>query len=297
MNYSFWAAAAGIALVDIVLSGDNAIVIGAAASRLRGSRRLIAIFFGGLGAIVLRLVLASVATTLLLVPYLRFGGGLVVFVIGIRLLLPDNDRGRDLVRGSLFAAMLTIIIADITMSLDNVIAVGALANGNVLLLAAGVTFSMVLLFVASSIIARLVEYMQWLLDVAAVVLAWTAANLILGDPKLEDFAHVSSDVQTAIHFYAVGLMLLIDLTVRAVLHHHARHRDAGAVLSTAMADSASGAPRAAESVATVEVNAADGCGAGDGATSANGAVSAPATASATQTHRPGHPAQGRRSLP
>lgn len=223
MNYSFWAAAAGIALVDIVLSGDNAIVIGAAASRLHGPRRLMAITFGGLGAIVLRLVLAAVATTLLLVPYLRFAGGLVVFVIGVRLLLPESDRSRKLAHGGMAAAMLTIIIADITMSLDNVIAVGALANGNVPLLVVGITFSMVLLFVASSIIARLVDHMRWLLDVAAAVLAWTAANLILGDPAVMRVAHPSARLQLALHFYAVGLVLLIDLLIRAALHHRVRH--------------------------------------------------------------------------
>lgn len=289
MNYSFWAAAAGIALVDIVLSGDNAIVIGAAASRLRGPRRLIAILFGGLGAIVLRLALASAATKLLLVPYLRLGGGLVVFVIAIRLLLPESDRSRDLARGSLFAAMLTIIIADITMSLDNVIAVGALADGNVWLLVAGITFSMMLLFVASSIIARLVDHMQWLLDVAAVVLAWTAANLVLGDPALEGIARLSDRLQTATHFYAVGLMLLIDLTIRAVRHHHVRHRAASDVLRATLADGASGEPRGAALVA-VEADA-EGGGAPDGIARANGAVNSPAAAHAPR--RPEHPAQGR----
>lgn len=292
MNYSFWAAAAGIALVDIVLSGDNAIVIGAAASRLHGARRLFAIVFGGVGAIVLRFALASMATKLLLLPYLRFGGGVVVFVIAIRLLLPENTRNRDLARGSLFAAMLTIIIADITMSLDNVIAVGALANGNVLLLAAGIIFSMALLFVASSIIARLVDHIQWLLDVAAVVLAWTAANLILGDPALEGIAHVSDRVQTATHFYAVGLMLLIDLTIRAVRHHHARHRVATDALRAALPDGPWGEPRGAGLVA-VEADAQDE--GEDGAARANGAVTPPATAHAP--HRSEHPAQARRPLP
>ncbi len=283
MNYSFWAAAAGIALVDIVLSGDNAIVIGAAASRLRGPRRLIAIVFGGLGAIVLRLALASAATTLLLVPYLRFFGGLVVFAISVRLLLPESTRNRDLARGSLFAAMLTIIIADITMSLDNVIAVGALANGNVPLLVAGITFSMVLLFVASSIIARLVDSMQWLLDVAAVVLAWTAASLFLRDPALEGIVHLSARVQTAAHFYAVGLILLIDLAIRAVRHHRARHR-------------AAGEPRAANLVA-VETDAQSGAegGTADGAAGANDSVNAPATAPAT--HQSELPAPARRPQP
>ncbi|HEX6797904.1 MAG TPA: YjbE family putative metal transport protein [Ktedonobacterales bacterium] len=290
MNYSFWAAAAGIALVDIVLSGDNAIVIGAAASRLHGPRRMIAILFGGLGAIVLRLVLASVATTLLLVPYLRLFGGVVVFVIGVRLLLPEGDRTRSLARGGMFAAMLTIIIADITMSLDNVIAVGALADGNVLLLVAGITFSMVLLFVASSIIARLVEHMQWLMDVAAVVLAWTAANLILGDPTVSRVVHLSGRLESALHFYAVGLVLLIDLLIRAVQHHrasHAAHADAPAAAAAGELDEAHDAEELAASLEVATRGAAQEDGGGLSA-------QAPARGGNGQPSR--HPAQARRPL-
>ena len=290
MNYSFWAAAAGIALVDIVLSGDNAIVIGAAASRLRGPRRMFAILFGGLGAIVLRLALASAATTLLLVPYLRIFGGVVVFVIGVRLLLPESDRTRNLARGGMFAAMLTIVIADITMSLDNVIAVGALAEGHVVLLVAGITFSMVLLFVASSIIARLVEHMQWLMDVAAAVLAWTAANLILGDPTVTRVVHLSGRLESALHFYALGLMLLIDLLIRAVQHHRASRRAHADALAAA-ADSepgevpAAGEREAPSEVASVEAAPQDGT-----------VVNAPAPASGANGRPSPHPAQARRPL-
>lgn len=292
MSYSFLVAAAGIALVDIVLSGDNAIVIGAAASRLHGPRRMVAILFGGLGAIVLRLALASAATTLLLVPYLRFFGGVVVFVIGVRLLLPESDRTRNLARGGMFAAMLTIVIADITMSLDNVIAVGALADGHVGLLVAGITFSMVLLLVASSIIARLVDHMQWLMDVAAVVLGWTAANLVLGDPAVEGVAHLSDRAQTAIHFYAAGLVLLIDLIVRAVLQHRARHHAATAALGAKRTGTQD--ELRSEELAAAQAVASDGS-VETAAAAEDGGVSAPA-AQASAANRPPHPAQARRPL-
>ncbi|HKS70283.1 MAG TPA: YjbE family putative metal transport protein [Ktedonobacterales bacterium] len=292
MNYSFWAAAAGIALVDIVLSGDNAIVIGAAASRLRGPQRMIAILFGGLGAIVLRLALASAATTLLLVPYLRIIGGVVVFLIGVRLLLPESDRTRNLARGGMFAAMLTIVIADITMSLDNVIAVGALAEGHVGLLVAGITFSMVLLFVASSIIARLVEHMQWLMDLAAAVLAWTAANLILGDPTVTRVVHLSGRLESALHFYAVGLMLLIDLLIRAVQHHRASRAARAGALAAAANGELDEMPAVEEREAPREgVLVEKAAPEGDGSV-----VNAPAPASGANARPPRHPAQARRPL-
>lgn len=289
MSYSFLVAAAGIALVDIVLSGDNAIVIGAAASRLHGPRRMVAILFGGLGAIVLRLGLASAATTLLLVPYLRFFGGVVVFVIGVRLLLPESDRTRNLARGGMFAAMLTIVIADITMSLDNVIAVGALADGHVGLLVAGITFSMVLLLVASSIIARLVEHMQWLMDLAAAVLAWTAANLILGDPAVSRVVHLSGRLESALHFYALGLMLLIDLLIRAVQHHRGRQAAHADALSVAAAGELDEPPDAEEHEAILEVPPVapeDG--------GVNAPINAPVPASGGTGQASRHPAPARR---
>ncbi|MFI5274416.1 MAG: YjbE family putative metal transport protein [Ktedonobacterales bacterium] len=256
MHYSFWAAAAAIALLDIVLSGANALVIGAAASRLQRSQRMVAIALGGLGAIVMRLVLTSVATTLLLVPYLRFGGGIAIFIIAVRLLLPEGTQNRELRRDGLLPAIVTIIIADITMSLDNVIAVGGLADGNVVLLVAGVTFSMLLLFVASSIIAQITQRMRWLVDVAAVVLAWTAANLILDDPAFRHLAPVSDNLRLATHFYFVAAMLLIDLFLRALLRHQRR--------SAARAEERAGAevPHLAQTAATEDMRTAGPAGPG-----------------------------------
>lgn len=222
MDYSIVARAAAIALLDIVLSGDNALVIGVAASRLERSQRYMAIMLGGAGAIVLRLLLASVATTLLLVPYLRFVGGVVIFIIAVRLLLPERERESTRARDRLGAAIVTILLADVTMSTDNVIAVGGLADGNVVLIVAGVTLSMLLLFVASSVIARVVERVSWLLDLAAIVLGWTAANLALNDPGVGQLIRLSEREEAALHFYLVALIILIDLLVRAVQRRKVR---------------------------------------------------------------------------
>jgi YjbE family integral membrane protein len=225
MSFSFWVAAGGIALVDLVLSGDNALVIGAAAARLQRSRRLFAIFWGGLGAIVLRLVMTSVATELLQVRYLQAFGGVVIFAIAIRLLLPEAEHGRwRTASDRVLPAILTILAADVTMSLDNVLAVGALAAGNILLLVAGLLFSMCVLLVASSIVARLMDRFGWLIDVAAVVLAWTAGNLFFADPFTLELLRPSTSVQVATHCYLVGLLLVIDLALRAFRKHAKRVR-------------------------------------------------------------------------
>lgn len=242
MDYRVFAAAAGIALVDIVLSGDNALVIGAAAGRLPRGQRMFAVIWGGVAALVLRLLFAVVATELLQVPYLRFIGGLTLFLISIRLLLPEGEDPRTRqARDRLLPAILTILAADATMSLDNVLAVGALAAGNITLLVLGLTFSMALLFIASTIVARLIEYFSWLIDVAAIVLAWTAASLVLGDTGVMGRVGLQDQQQTALRFGFVALIILIDLLLRAV---RARRQHAHRATTRGMLDTQSPAPDA-----------------------------------------------------
>lgn len=227
MNLSFFAAAGGIALVDIVLSGDNALVIGAAAGKLPGRQRLLAILWGGAGAIVMRIVLAIIATELLTVRYLQAIGGVILFFVAIRILLPERENSRpNRTANRLLPAVATIMVADLTMSLDNVLAIGALAAGNIPLLVGGLAASMILLFVASTIIARLMDYFTWLLDAAAIVLAWTAANLVLEDPSVSGMLRVSAPdrLSLALHFGFVALILTVDLFIRAFTAHRASEK-------------------------------------------------------------------------
>jgi len=128
IDLSYLATMGGIVLIDLVLSGDNALVIGAAASRLPRGQRLIAIIWGGVLAVVFRMLLAIVATELLFIPYLRSIGGVILIIIAIRLLIPESpEQGSRRASARLLPAILTILAADATMSLDNVLAVGALA--------------------------------------------------------------------------------------------------------------------------------------------------------------------------
>jgi predicted tellurium resistance membrane protein TerC len=108
------------------------------------------------------------------------------------------------------------------MSLDNVLAVGALAAGNVQLLIIGLISSMLFLFVASAFIARLMERLSWLIDLASIVLAWTAATLILEDPKTVRIIHLSANEEQAVHFGLVALIIVIDLFIRAITAHSRR---------------------------------------------------------------------------
>jgi YjbE family integral membrane protein len=231
IDLSYLATMGGIVLIDLVLSGDNALVIGAAASRLPRGQRLIAIIWGGVLAVVFRMLLAIVATELLFIPYLRSIGGVILLAIAIRLLIPENTaQGPRRASAHLIPAILTILAADATMSLDNVLAVGALAHRHIELLVAGLLLSMLLLFVASALIARIIERVPLLMDVAAVVLAWTAASLVVEDSPVVEFARARMTFpdqwELYLHLIFIALVLLADLFIRLVIVPRRRVRQA-----------------------------------------------------------------------
>lgn len=227
-------AVGGIVLVDLALSGDNALVIGAAAAGLPREQRMRAIVMGGVGAVVLRIAFAIAATLLLKLPLLQAIGGLVLLYIAARLLIerhgkheeqlderaelvPHHDSERPSTPSRTFtAALLTILIADVTMSLDNVLAIGALAHGNVPVLALGLLVSVALVLAGSALVAGLIQRLPWLLDVAALVLGWTAAGMALHDLRLGPVLHdLLPHIEILIYALGVGAVLLVDVLLRA----------------------------------------------------------------------------------
>jgi YjbE family integral membrane protein len=230
----FLGAFASIILIDLVLSGDNALVIGAAAAGLPERQRWSAIVLGGGGAILLRIAFAFAATFLLRLPLLQAIGGGLLLVIAIRLLLdrshekpaPDARHAEETQTGKplsmadatankgFLAALLTILVADVTMSLDNVLAIGALAAGNLPLLAAGLLLSITLLLLGSALIAELIGRLPWLLDVAALVLAWTAAQMILDDIRLAPVLEHLPWTEFALPAVAFAIVIAADILLR-----------------------------------------------------------------------------------
>ena len=238
----------GIVLVDLALSGDNALVIGAAAAGLPAHQRRRAIALGGAGAIVLRIVFAIAATLLLRLPLLQVAGGVVLLVIAVRLLADRGEHPKGTAgsatgglggvdapgraRQGLAAALTTILVADVTMSLDNVLAIGALAAGNLPLLAGGLILSMGLLLVGSAVVAVLIGRLPWLLDVAALVLGWTAGAMLLEDHRLGAVFERVPWAGVAVHVACIGFVLVADLWLRRVAarqhaEHGAREKSAG----------------------------------------------------------------------
>ncbi len=172
----------GIVVIDLVLSGDNALVIGMAARRLPYHRRRLAILLGGAGAIVLRVLFAAIAALLLAIPLLQAAGGLLLLWIARKLLRERESSHQVAESVSVLGALRTIVLADVVMSLDNILGVAGASHGSLGLLIFGLLLSMPLILSGSGLVARLMNRLPWLELVGAGVLAWTAGTMIAEDP-------------------------------------------------------------------------------------------------------------------
>ena len=182
---SFLTALLQIMLVNIVLSGDNAVVIALAARNLPQHQQKKAILWGSGGAIVLRVVLTVVAVFLLQIPYLQFIGGLLLVWIAIQLLVEEDDASEDGPHhSSLAAAVKTILIADVVMSLDNTLAIAGVAKGNWTLLIVGLALSIPLIVAGSAVIMKIMDRFPIVVYIGAGLIAWTAGEMMDSDPSV-----------------------------------------------------------------------------------------------------------------
>jgi YjbE family integral membrane protein len=188
MPTEFLSALAAIVLIDLVLAGDNAIVIALAARNLPKAMQRKAILWGTAGAIVVRSSLTVAVLWLLNVPGLMLAGGVLLAWIGYRLLADDDAKqGQEVAPAAGFwAAMRTIVVADTVMGLDNVLAVAGAAGGNMLLVVLGLLISVPIVVWGSTLILKWIERYPAILYVGGAVLAWTAAKMIISEPFLAD---------------------------------------------------------------------------------------------------------------
>ena len=195
-----------IIVIDLVLSGDNAVVIGMAARRLSPENRRRAIIFGGAGAVGLRVLFTAMAALLLGVPYLQAAGGLLLLWIAYKLLRPQDHSAHVTEAGSLAEAIRTIVLADVVMSLDNILAVGGAAEGHLGLLLFGLVLSIPILLLGSELVARMLGRYPILVYVGATVLILTAVEMVAEDDLIHD--------RYAVPFV---LVLLVSAVVSAVV--------------------------------------------------------------------------------
>jgi YjbE family integral membrane protein len=204
-----WIALLEIIGVNIVLSGDNAVVIALACRTLPPAQQRLAIIFGAAGAIVLRALLTVFAVLLLARPYLKLAGGALLFWIAIKLLLPDDDGdGETEGHAGMFAAIKTIVIADLVMSLDNVLGVAAVAKGDVILLVLGLLISMPLIIYGSTLIMGLMGRFPVLITLGAALLGYVAGEMMVSDPVVVSWIEANA---AWLHLFAplLGAVLVV----------------------------------------------------------------------------------------
>ena len=188
-NPQFWVALMQIVAIDIVLGGDNAVVIGLACRRLPAHQRKMGIFWGMVGAIGLRVVLILFAVTLLAVPYLKLVGAALLLWIGIKLLLPEHDEGGHNIEAgaTLAAAIKTIIVADAVMSLDNVIAIAGAAKDSKFLIVFGLLLSIPIIMLGSQIVIRLMDRFPVVIVLGGALLGWIAGGMAVSDVAVHEW--------------------------------------------------------------------------------------------------------------
>ena len=187
LDPAFWLSLGQIMLVNIVLSGDNAVVIALAARSLPETQRKLAVCWGSVAAIGMRVILTIVALEMLKLSYLKMIGSVLLFWIALKLLTPEESEGDGIEnQNTLAGAIRTILIADLVMSLDNVLAVAAAAKGDNLLLMLGLGISIPLVIFGSTVILRLMDRFPIIITLGAAILGYVAGEMLVTEPALAD---------------------------------------------------------------------------------------------------------------
>lgn len=179
-----------IILIDIILSGDNAVVIAMATRNLPKELQNKAIFWGTAGAVILRVAFAAIIVYLLQIPYVNLIGGALLLLIAYKVLVEGEEDANIKSHNNLLKAIQTIIIADAVMSLDNVVAVAGAAHGHIGMIALGVIISIPIMIFGSKFIVKAMERFAWIAYVGAGILSWTAGEMILKDKHLNSLVDI-----------------------------------------------------------------------------------------------------------
>jgi len=204
---NFWIGFVNIIIIDLILSGDNAVIIGMAARNLPLEQRKKAIWIGAGTAVLLRAALTAIAAYLLNIPLLMTAGGLLLLWIAVKLLVEQKDHSDVAVGTTMASAVKTIIVADVVMSLDNVLAVAGAAHGNLFLVLFGLALSIPLIMWGSRLVASILNKFPWLVYVGSGILGYTAGDLIVDDPLLKK--HVFQGLELVDMILPIALAVLV----------------------------------------------------------------------------------------
>ena len=219
LSAQFWIRLAEIGFLNLLLSGDNAVLIALAVRSLPRHQRILGQVWGVVGAVVLRLVFVGIISALLAIPFLRMTGGIILLWIAYKLVQPEEGEGEGGRHGrTLWHAIWLILVADVTMSLDNVLAIAAAAKGDMVLVALGIAMSVPIVVVGSGVLATLMSRYPAIIWAGGGILGYVAGDMILEDPVVE--RHLGA----AAHLLAYPLPLALAATLTAVGWWLARRR-------------------------------------------------------------------------
>lgn len=227
----FLIALLNIIFINIVLSGDNAVVIAMAVRSLSPKQRQKGIILGTAGAVILRIGLTFVAARLLEVPLVKLVGGFLILWIAFKLLVGESEENKTKEVNSLRQAIITILMADLVMSLDNVLGVAGASNGNLLLLLIGLTTSIPIVIFASNIITRMMDRFPAIIALGAAVLGRVAGEMIISDPFMVRTFHHPGHIEE----YSIQALLAVGVVVTAKVWD--KHRTSRGLVAKPLANS------------------------------------------------------------
>jgi YjbE family integral membrane protein len=209
----FWLAVLQIIWVNVLLSGDNAVVIALACRQLPPRTRNWGITLGAAVAVVLRILFTGIVATLLVLPWLKFAGGLALLYIAVDLVKTDDGGGGAKVKAhdSLWRAVGTVAVADIVMSLDNVVAIAAVAKGSWMLLSLGLAISIPLIVAGAALITMVFERWPILVWAGAGLLGWLAGDLLISDPAIVERIGEETSARYDLWAAAAGALIVVAI--------------------------------------------------------------------------------------
>ena len=225
----FWIGLLKIIWVNLLLSGDNAVVIALASRSLPPKQQKMAIFWGSGAAILLRIVLTIFAVALLALPYLKIVGGLALIWIGVQLLVPEDGEENVQSHSNLMTAIRTILVADLVMSLDNVLAVAAAADtapeaAKMPLLVLGLAISIPIVIFGSTIVLKIMERFPVIITLGAALLGWIAGEMVVTDPAVVGWVNANAQWLHSFRVLAIlGAVLVVAIGMAIARRHEARH--------------------------------------------------------------------------
>ena len=223
---TFWAALLSIIVANILLSGDNAVVIALASRNLPPQQQKKAIFWGSAAAIILRVVLTVTAVQLLTLPYLKIIGAILLLYIGVQLLADSGEEEDMDAHSNIWGAIRTILVADLVMSLDNVLAVAAAAQKGpeetrLVLLIIGLGLSIPLIIFGSTMLLKLMERFPIIITFGAGLLGWLAGGMIVDDPAIEDgIKAMFGDIRIVAEIIGVAIVIALGAYLKKRSSQH-----------------------------------------------------------------------------